>query len=121
MRQTQHILSLNMNTSMEMKFIQMINIAAYSPSTICLFQNEHAEHGPWDPDPDAHASDDSELLPHVDLHDIQRLAVHSSDLRGRLGLFPLWLAQVCGCGHHRTLPLAPLPVCVLKIRVVKWW
>lgn len=79
-------------------FLQMIDMAVYSPFT--FFQDEHAECRPWDPDPATCGSDDCELLPHVDLHDIQWLAVHSSDPRSSLRLFPLWMAQVRGSGHH---------------------
>jgi hypothetical protein len=45
------------------------------------------------------------LLPHVNLHDLQRLALHSSCIRGRSWVLSFWLAAVDCSGSDRALPL----------------
>ena len=86
-------------------------------------QHEHVKCRTRNPDTAAHDPDDCELLAHADLHDLQRVAVHSDGAWSGPGLLPLRVAQVCGGRHNRALPLVPVCVClsVCEERVVNQW
>lgn len=63
----------------------------------------------------AHHSSRGQLFPHADLHDVQRVPLHSCGGRGRDGLFLLQLEKGGCCGYHGALPLtldaAQKPLC----------
>lgn len=72
------------------------------------FQNEYDEQRPRYSDPSAHGPDGGVVSAYVDIYDLQFVVMSGRRTWGWTGLLPLWMAQVCRRGHHRTLPLMEL-------------
>lgn len=70
-----------------------------------FFQADDDEFDAFLSDLFARGTDGAFVFPHVDFYDVQRLALHSRDIRSVGGVFSVWLEEISDCGRNRTLPL----------------
>lgn len=87
-------------------FLISKGILLNSQIEICWkFQAHDVEQNAFIPNIPSHDPDGAFLFSHVDIHDIQHLAVHSCSDRSRHRLFSVRLEEIGDCRCYRTLSL----------------